>query len=898
MSRPRTLMAQYRAIKDQYRDCILLFRVGDFYETFYDDAVEVSRILNIALTSRERNRPDPIPLAGVPVHAAESYISRLLDAGCRVAVCEQVEDAASAKGLVRREVVEVLTPGTAMRSSLLSNPENVYLMAILPDGDRARYALALADVSTGEIFAGAAGVDGLEALVQGKRVRELVVPESLDRRPLRLFLETVGAPAVHEAPDAAFSPDALERAWREQYGEAAPALDDPERRACAALLAHVHALRGGRVPHMLEPRRLDAPAVLGLDPETIGNLELFEPQRGNDRRATLVHAIDRTVTPMGRRMLRRWLEQPLADVEGIEQRQEAVDCLYRDPVRHEAVLSALRGVADLQRLAARIAMRKAIPRELHALRESLERVPDVRLALAGSGVRFLDRELDALGDPHELADAIGRAIVDDPPGHLREGGVIRRGWDPELDTLIAASEQARAWIVGLEQRERDATGIPTLKVGFNKVFGYYIEVSNAHRERVPDRYVPRQTLVNAQRYITEELKAKEDLILRTQEQRVAAEQRAFDALCARVADALPSLQQTAEAIARIDVVQGLARVAREHGYRRPVVDASGDIEIVAGRHPVLERFVDDGFVPNDLRLDPQRRQVGLITGPNMSGKSTFLRQTALIVILAQMGAFVPADRARIGIVDQVFTRVGASDRLSRGESTFLVEMNETANILRNMTDRSLVLLDEIGRGTSTFDGLSLAWAVTEYILEGVRARPRTLFATHFHELTQLRRRYPRLVNLRVEIREWEGGIVFLRKVEPGVSDRSFGIHAARVAGLPAEVLARAEEILATLEARRSLLAQGMGLREDGAQLGLFAPPVPGGRAAEGDTAAGEPAGRGSPGGTEVPRAPAASTAPEGRLRDAIRDFDIERATPLEAFDLVRRLKADLDADHA
>ncbi|HXV12578.1 MAG TPA: DNA mismatch repair protein MutS, partial [Candidatus Krumholzibacteria bacterium] len=470
-----------------------------------------------------------------------------------------------------------------------------------------------------------------------------------------------------------------------------------------------------------------------------------------------------------------------------------------------------------------------------------------------------DRAGALLGDHAALCDTISRAIVADPPSHLRDGGVIRKGFDAGLDSLIDESEAAKRWIAGLEARERERTGISSLKVGYNKVFGYFIEVSNAHKNSIPPDYVGKQSLVNGQRFFTPELKEREDLILSTEERRVREENRVYDELCAQVASHAEALQRAARGIATIDAVLSLAMVARARGYRRPVVDETSIIEIVGGRHPVLERVVTEPFVPNDVHLDPERRQFALITGPNMSGKSTFLRQTALIVLMAQMGSFVPADRARVGLVDRIFTRVGASDRLSRGESTFLVEMNETANILHHMTDKSLLILDEIGRGTSTYDGLAIAWAVAEYVLQGVVARPRTLFATHFHELTQLKSTYPRLVNLKIAIKEWEGGIVFLRKIVAGTSDKSFGIHAAKVAGLPPLVIKRAEEILESLELRRDLVARGMDSIDANSrdQMSLFNPSTP-------------------PGGGDIAR--------------AIDAFDIDRSTPLDALDLIRRLK--------
>jgi DNA mismatch repair protein MutS len=585
--------------------------------------------------------------------------------------------------------------------------------------------------------------------------------------------------------------------------------------------------------------RVGDSAFMSLDDETIGNLELFEPLRGGVTGATLLKTLDQTLTPMGGRELRHWIQQPLCDVARIDERLDAVACVYSDAGRAEAIV--------------------AIPREMNALRDSLEKLPALFAAILDANTPLFDRAGTLLGDHAALCETISRAIVADPPSHLRDGGVIRKGFDAGLDALIDESEAAKRWIAGLEARERERTGIASLKVGYNKVFGYFIEVSNAHKKSVPPDYVGKQSLVNGQRFFTPELKEREDLILSTEERRVREENRVYDELCGRVASHAEDLQRAAEGIAAIDAVQSLARVARARGYRRPVVDATSTIEIVGGRHPVLERIVSEPFVPNDVHLDPERRQFALITGPNMSGKSTFLRQTALIVLMAQMGSFVPAERARVGLVDRIFTRVGASDRLSRGESTFLVEMNETANILHHMTDRSLLILDEIGRGTSTYDGLAIAWAVAEYVLQGVVARPRTLFATHFHELTQLKSTYPRLVNLKIAIKEWEGGIVFLRKIVAGTSDKSFGIHAARVAGLPALVIKRAEEILESLELRRDLVARGIDPvdAKPRDQMNLFN---------------------------------AATPSVDGEIARAIDEFDVDRSTPLDALNLIRRLK--------
>lgn len=872
------LMSQYREIKSEYNDCVLLFRVGDFYETFFEDAVEVSSLLNIALTTRDKNKANPIPLAGVPFHAAENYITRLLSLGKKVAVCEQVEDPAVAKGLVKREVVEVLTPGTALNSQLLESAESNYCLSLYVKGTRA--ALALADVSTGDFFCGEENLELVHHLIQGKRVRELVCQQSIDRRVLQSLAGLFGRPFVTELPDERFDIGAANAALERQFPDGtggAGDLSPMEVSAAGALLSHCQRLGEGRMPQLVKVDRMDGASFLTLDDETIANLELFEPLRGGFEKATVIRTIDRTKTPMGGREIRRWLQKPLNDVSAVDERLSAVGELYGDDQRAEATTRSVKNIGDIHRLSARIAAKKAVPREFHALRESLEKIPSLCGALSDVRSTYLQGAVAGLGDFSDLCETIQRAIVEDPPGHLRDGGVIRRGFDGELDELLEASENTKRWIADLESRERDRTGIGSLKVGYNKVFGYYIEVSRANAKSVPEDYIAKQTLVSSQRYYTKELKDKEHFILETEERRIECEQRVYDRLCESTAAQISRLQRAAGSIGRIDAILSLATVARLHGYKRPVVDDSLVIDVADGRHVVLEQFISEPFVPNDLFLDPDKKQFALITGPNMSGKSTYLRQTALIVLLAQMGSFVPAEKARIGLVDRIFTRVGASDRLSRGESTFLVEMNETANILENMTSRSLVILDEIGRGTSTYDGLSIAWAVTEYVLEGIKARPRTLFATHFHELTQLQSVYPRLVNLKITIREWESGIIFLRKIVPGTSDRSFGIHAAKVAGLPPLVLKRAGEILESLELRRNLLSKGLDLRDMKNQYSLFAAGTP-------DSARSAVSKDGSP--TERP-----ALEP---LREALAAFDPDNSTPLEALKFVKELKERAD----
>jgi DNA mismatch repair protein MutS len=862
------LLAQYRQIKSKYADCVLLFRVGDFYETFFEDAIEISSLLNIALTTRDKKKPNPVPLAGVPFHAAETYITRLLAAGKKVAVCDQVEDPSTAKGLVRREVVEVLTPGTALNQQLLESRENNFCLALDVRGDRA--GAAIVDVSTGDLLLGETEWARIAHLLQGKRIREVVCRRGTAKAALAEAVAGLSTALLVEVDDRFFEDASVEAALRSQFAEREPpgleGLGLLEKTAAGVLLGHCHSLKGRALAQVVGIKRLGEVPFLALDDETTRNLELFEPLPGGSPSATLIAVIDRTMTAMGGREIRAWLQKPLCDVRLIEARAEAVAEVYADAELQESLTTILGSIRDVQRIAARIASRKAIPRECHAVRESLERIPELRRALGPCKADLLAQLREGLKDHDALVRRIESAIVEDPPGHLRDGGVIRKGFSPDLDRLIEQSDDAKRWIANLEKRERERTTIGSLKVGYNKVFGYYIEVSKANAKSVPDDYVGKQTLVNAERYITEALKEREQLILENEEKRVRLEQEMFDRLCDSVAESLPDVQATSRAVAQIDVIRSLAAVAKTHRFNRPVVDDSKVMDVKGGRHPVLERELNhkEPFVPNDLYLDLDRKQFALITGPNMSGKSTFLRQTALIAVLAQIGSFVPAERARVGVVDAIFTRVGAGDRLSRGESTFLVEMKETAKILDEMTDRSLLLLDEVGRGTSTYDGLSIAWAVTEYILQGVKARPRTLFATHFHELTGLRANYPRLFNLKITIREWEGGVVFLRKIVPGTSDRSYGIHAGRVAGLPAQVIRRAEDILAALERRRSLLgAEGDLERESTRQASLF----------EGAS-------------------PPAALPPDGAedVTRRIKDFNINASTPLDALQLLKALQ--------
>ena len=803
------LMQQYREIKGRHRDAILLFRMGDFYEMFEDDAEVAARTLGLTLTSRNNGGASEVPLAGVPVKAASVYIKRLVERGFRVAICEQVEDPKLAKGIVRREVIEVVTPGAVMSDDLLEERRNTFLVALASDGTRT--GLAAADLSTGEFVLESGPAPALEAALQRYNPSEVIVPE--------------GA--------AALAPPGVLVTRRERW-EFDPALagEDLARRfelasldglglgpedtlavgAAGALLRYLTELQPGGVPQLCRPVARRTEGQLHVDAMTRRNLELVEPLRPGGEDATLLAVVDRTMTPMGARLLRAWLLAPLTDPAAIATRLNAVAALVADEPRRASIREALDGVRDLERLGARAAARRATPRDLGALRTSLERLPPLAAAIAD--LYDLGAGFDLLPD---LAAGLAAALVDRPPAALGDGDVIRPGHTPALDELRALRDGGRAYIAALQARERARTGIGSLKVGYNKVFGYYIEVTRANRDAVPADYERRQTLSGAERYVTPELKAYEAKVLGAEEEIAALEEHVFVQLRDVAGRAIRRIQDTAARVAAADVLASLAEVAARSGYTRPEVVDGFALDIEAGRHPVVERVMPrEAFIPNDLHLDAER-QIMIVTGPNMAGKSTVLRQAALLVILAQAGSFVPARSARIGVVDRLFTRVGASDDLARGQSTFLVEMSETASILHNATRRSLVLLDEIGRGTSTYDGVAIAWAVAEHLHERIGCK--AVFATHYHELTQLAERYPRIVNFNVAVHESGDDVIFLHRLRPGGADRSYGIHVGRLAGLPAEVLDRARAVLRSLEAGHRVASTP----SPADQLALFAP---------------------------------------------------------------------------
>jgi len=819
-------MQQYRDIKARHPQAILFFRMGDFYEMFEDDAKLASRELGLTLTSRNNGGAAEIPLAGVPVKAATEYLRRLIAKGHRVAICEQIEDPKLAKGIVRRAVVETVTPGTVLTDDWLIRNRNNYIVAVDARGTAA--GLATLDITTGELILEVVPAADVESALARYEARELVVPAD---HPV-----TSSATTLTTREGWEFDPELAREDLTRTYGIASldglgvGADDGPAIGAAGALLRYARELKPGGLPHLAHPTIVRRGDVLPLDEMTRRNLELVEPLRsgGDAEGATLLGVIDRTLTPMGGRLLRRWLLAPLVDPAAINARLDAVAVLVGDGRGRERLREALDGVRDLERLAGRAALGRATPREMGALRDSILRLPDVAGAVGG----FEGRERSALleASAHELdlltdlGEELSRALVEHPPAQLDDGDAIKPGYDGDLDGLKAARDGGKQYIAALQSRERERTGIASLKVGFNKVFGYYIEVTHTHRDRIPPDYERRQTLTGAERYVTPDLKEYEAKVLGAEERIAAREAEVLDQLRRRVAGVIARVQATAGLLARLDAWAALADVAERERYVRPEVTSDFALQLEGSRHPVVERMMArEAFIPNDVTLDEAGRVV-LLTGPNMAGKSTLLRQVGLCVVLAQIGSFVPCRRATIGVVDRLFTRVGASDNLVRGQSTFMVEMSETSAILHAATGRSLVLLDEIGRGTSTYDGVAIAWAVTECLHNSIGCK--TIFATHYHELTQLTEELEHVRNFNVAVREVGEEIVFLHRLEPGGADRSYGIHVGRLAGLPAPVVTRAWQVLKLLEAGHHVARQRPPLPLDATQLGLFAVPAP------------------------------------------------------------------------
>jgi DNA mismatch repair protein MutS len=800
------LMRQYHSVKQQVPGALLFFRLGDFYELFFEDAITAARELEITLTSRNKDAAQPVPMCGVPYHSAESYLARLISKGYRVAICEQMEQPGPGKKIVRREVTRIVTPGTATEANMLRSRENNYLAAV------SKNAVAYVDVSTGEFrCTEVANAREVIPLLECLNVREVLVtdPASIDG---------VGTKTAIDA--WVFEPDYAERTLREHFGLLS--LDgcglQGHTQATSAAGAILHYLRDTQkaaLTHLERPAYFDRSDAMVLDAVTVRNLELLEPLfAGESRESTLVSVIDATMTGMGARLLRRRLLRPCIDRGRIEARLDAVESLLRDTIQRTEIRKVLSQMLDLERLLAKVTLGTATPRDVLAMGRSLSRVPALNQL----------RKEEPFDEVAEVRDRILGVLADEPPINVNDGGVIRDGVSAELDELRDISRNSKQYLANMEARERQRTGIASLKVRFNNVFGYYIEISKANLHLAPSDYDRKQTLVGAERFTTPELKELEGKILEAQEKILAIERDLFAEVRSFAAAHAVRLRELAAAVAELDCHAALAQIAADYGYTRPRFDSRGELRIIAGRHPVIERLAQkeaQRFIPNDVSLDPDQRFLAIITGPNMGGKSTYLRQTALIAILAQMGSFIPASEAVLPVVDRVFTRIGAADNLARGRSTFMVEMTETAVILNTATRNSLVILDEIGRGTSTYDGLSLAWAVVEFIHEHVGAR--TLFATHYHELTELAERLPGVANLHVAVKESGDQILFLRKVQPGAADRSYGIEVARLAALPNAVIERAREILALHERAGHTVVKDAGCDTGPLQIRLFEP---------------------------------------------------------------------------
>ena len=866
------LMQQWREVKSRNRDALVLFRVGDFYEMFFEDAQEGSRLLGLTLTSRNNGAASRVPLAGIPVKALDDYLTRLIRMGRRVALCEQVEDPALAKGIVRREVVETVTPGTALHDTLLEARKNTYLVSVTAALEGVHGVAAL-DLSTGELVVQPVPEAALSDELGRLDPAELLLPRGLEREGPMVVREGGGALRTWREDwrfDEGTARDELLRRYRvgslDAYGFGPG--DALLVRAAGALSSYVQEIQPAGTGHLRTPRILRPGTAMVLDEMTRRNLELVEPLRAGESGGTLVAVLDDTTTPMGARLLRRWILNPLVDGAAIRERLDGVGELVDHPDLRRGLRKGLEPVGDLERLATKVSSGRATPREFLGLARSLGALPRVVEAGAGAEsplLRAVAVELDPMDDIRAL---IEEAIAPDAPATLQDGGIIRPGHSPDLDELRTVRDGAVDFIASLQARERERTGINSLKVGYNRVFGYYLEVTAANLSRVPDDYVRKQTLSNGERYFTPELKEWEEKVHGAEERIAALELELFQALRGRVAAATSRIQEAGERVGRLDVLVTLAEVAVRREYVRPEIHDDFEMHIREGRHPVVETMMPrEEFIPNDLTLD-ESGFIGILTGPNMAGKSTVLRQVGLIQLLAQMGSFVPAVSARLPICDRIFTRVGASDNLARGQSTFMVEMNETASILHGATSRSLVLLDEIGRGTATYDGVSIAWAVTEHLHEHIGAR--TVFATHYHELTQLGDLLQGVFNLNVAVREVGDEIVFLRRLERGGADRSYGIQVARLAGLPPRVVARARELLAELEGTHSGGGEGLGRH-----------------------------GRHRPASTSLDQLslfPAAEHPVVGRLRE----LDIHTLTPLEALNLLAELRrsATGERDHA
>ncbi len=824
------LMKQYAEMKSKHPDAVLLFRVGDFYETFSDDAITASEILGITLTRRANGVAQYVELAGFPHHALDTYLPKLVRAGKRVAICEQLEDPKTTKKLVKRGITELITPGVSINDNILDHRENNFLAALRP-GAKGRYGIAFLDISTGEFLVAEGNAEYIDKLLANFAPKEVLI-----ERGTRAAFEqmTTAHYLTTDLDDWIFTTDAATERLLKQFGTSSlkgfgiHSMADAII-AAGAILHYLDITCHTRISHITSIARVEEEKYVRLDRFTVRNLELLQSLSDDGR--SLLDVIDRTVSPMGARLLRRWLLFPLKDAKAINSRLDIVEHFFRCPDSRDELKELLEHVGDLERLVAKVAAGRITPREVTQMRMALEAIDPIRSICRNAGLDALTAIGEQLNPCTPIMERIAREIRDDAPNTIARGDVIAKGVDPELDELRDIAFRGKDYLQRLQQRESEATGISSLKVGYNNVFGYYIEVTNTHRDKVPPEWIRKQTLVNAERYITQELKEYEEKILGAQEKILQIENRIFTDIVAALACYIPALQLDSSLIARLDCLSAFTRVALENHYCRPVVDDSLELHIVEGRHPVIEKQLPPGvpYISNTVCLDNDKTQVMMITGPNMSGKSALLRQTALNVLLAQTGSFVAADSAHIGIVDKIFTRVGASDNISLGESTFMVEMNEAALILNNMSERSLILFDELGRGTSTYDGISIAWAIVEHIHSHPTMHPKTLFATHYHELNEMEHSFPRVVNYNVSVKEIDGKVVFLRKLARGGSEHSFGIHVAKLAGMPPSIVRRADEVLHRLETasresdadRRAAVAAGAAATDGNMQLSFF-----------------------------------------------------------------------------
>ncbi|MBL0694392.1 DNA mismatch repair protein MutS [Comamonas sp. JC664] len=881
------MMRQYLEVKALNPDALLFFRLGDFYEMFYEDAIKASEILQITLTARAKGA-DKVPMCGVPYHAARRYIGRLVSEGLKVAICEQVEEPGNGPGIVRREVTRVITPGMVLDEEVLE-PQASNFLAAVSWSDKG-WGAALLEASTGEFLAlEAPGIAELAEALSRVEPRELLVPDGKRDAPevTQLCARLARTPAVAEGEAASFEPTRAAGYLRSHFAVqslSAFGLDDAPLAAGAAgaALRYLKDTQKTAAAHVDRLSRQERGGNLLMDESSRANLEVLRSLRDGGRKGSLLGVLDKTVTSLGARKLARWLASPLGSLPEIHARLDAVEELSGRSVWREELASILKEVGDLERLCGRLSLGAGNARDLRALGVSLAQLPRVAAVLGRCESALLKSLTGPLSALPELAELLARAVADEPPVTLKDGGMIRAGYDAELDKLVALSTHGKDLLLQIEQREKERTGISSLKVRYNKVFGYYLEVTKSNLDRVPKDYIRKQTTVNAERFVTPELKEYEEQVLTAEERRCTLELQLFEALRAKVVAAAPRIRSAAEAVATGDSLLSFARCAAEYGYTRPEVDASEALSITAGRHPVVERMLGagDSFVPNDVRLDPaEDAQLLVITGPNMAGKSTVMRQVALTALMAQAGSFVPAKAARIGLCDRIFTRVGAADNLARGQSTFMVEMTETSHILHHATRKSLIILDEIGRGTSTFDGLSIAWAVAEHLHDTVGAR--ALFATHYHELVDLARERTRVKNLCIAVKEQNGKVIFLRKLVPGGASRSYGIEVAKLAGLPPEVVGRARELLQNLES---------GELDDAGRPRVAVRQPQGGRRA----ASASPGQLGLFGADPAPTAAAGPTPAQQKALEGLKAATIDRMTPLDALNLLAKLQRELE----